>query len=154
LDLSSNQSFRVVNVHFDHSSKINRHGSAKLVSARISPWLVASEPVAVVGDFNALSWFKTIDILEQAGLELADRDGSTFHFNKGINLFPAIDHVLFSGFEQKGETLTLNKKYGGVWPSDHHPIRVELSLKSAGIQTAQTGGTETNCSSRDAESYC
>ena len=158
LDLSSNQTFRVVNVHFDHSSKINRHGAADLVSARIGPWLDSSEPVAVIGDFNAVSWFKTIDILKQAGLTLADRDGSTFHFNKGLNLFPAIDHVLFSGFRQQGETLTLNKRFHGIWPSDHHPIRVELNYDLPEILTAQTEdlNSTSECaeSSSSAETYC
>ncbi len=128
LNLSNNQSFRVVNVHFDHSSKINRHGAAGLVTERIQPWLEEKEPVIVLGDFNALSWFETMDILRDAGLHLADPEGSTFHFNRGLNLFPAIDHVLFSGFEQREETLRLNKKYDGVWPSDHYPIRVVLGF--------------------------
>lgn len=131
-DLATNQRFRVVNVHFDHSSKINRHGAAHLVSDRINPWLSEQEPVIVIGDFNALSWFKTIDILlEDDRLELADRAGSTFHFNKGLNLFPAIDHVIYSGFEQLGKTLRLNKKYEGVWPSDHYPIKVDLKFLEA-----------------------
>jgi endonuclease/exonuclease/phosphatase family metal-dependent hydrolase len=126
LNISTGKSIRVVNVHFDHSSKINRHGAAELVSERIGPWMDSSEPVIVLGDFNAVSWFKTIDILEDAGLTLADRDGPTFHFKRGLNLFPAIDHVLFSGFHQEGETIRLNKRYEGVWPSDHHPIKVSL----------------------------
>lgn len=158
LDLNSNRTFRVVNVHFDHSSKINRHGAATLVTERIQPWLESSEPVVVLGDFNAVSWFKTIDILKESGLALADRDGSTFHFNKGLNLFPAIDHVLFSGFQQKGDTLTLNKKYDGVWPSDHHPIRVDLSLNLSGEKDVQvtefSSNNECENQNTDTENYC
>lgn len=143
----NNQSFRVVNVHFDHSSKANRHGAAELVSERISPWIETGEPVIVLGDFNAASWFKTIKILREAGLNLAEPKGSTFHFNRGLNLFPAIDHVLFSGFEQREETLRLNKKYGGVWPSDHYPIRVKLNMppEEHSGQLAGNDGPGTGC---------
>lgn len=147
LDIATGQSIRVVNVHFDHSSKINRHGAAGLVSERIRPWIESSEPVIVLGDFNAVSWFKTIDILEDAGLTLADRDGPTFHFKRGLNLFPAIDHVLFYGFNQEGETLRLNKKYNGVWPSDHHPIRVGLNLQQFSGQ--ETLVSESECELQD-----
>ncbi len=128
-NLETEQSFRVVNVHFDHSSKVNRHNSAQLVANRIAPWLSAREAVIVLGDFNALTWFKPISILKSVGLEVADTNGSTFHFNRGLNLFPAIDHVLYSGFEENGKTLRLNKQYQGVWPSDHYPISVVLELQ-------------------------
>lgn len=158
LDLATNKTFRIVNVHFDHSSKVNRHGAARLVSERINPWLEASEPVVVLGDFNALSWFKTIDILEKSGLTLADGNASTFHFNKGLSLFPAIDHVLFSGFEQQGDTQTLDKKYDGVWPSDHYPIRVDLRPHFSEKQTAKNSGalSDKECQNQNTgtEKYC
>lgn len=156
IDFNSKQHFRVVNVHFDHSSKINRHGSAELVSQRIEPWLAAGEPVILLGDFNALSWFETIDILTDSGMQLANRNGSTFHFNKGLNLFPAIDHVLFYGFEQSGKTLRLAKKYDGVWPSDHYPISVELSPLAAELDNSESEESEALCTNAadSAEQRC
>jgi endonuclease/exonuclease/phosphatase family metal-dependent hydrolase len=142
-DLNSGQSFRVVNVHFDHSSKLNRHNSAQLVADRIEPWLNEQESVIVLGDFNALTWFKPINTLKSVGMEVADTEGSTFHFNRGLNLFPAIDHVLYSGFEEIGETLRLNKQYQGVWPSDHYPIKVALKFKEE-EPGFQVGGLQPN----------
>ncbi|MCB1740841.1 MAG: endonuclease/exonuclease/phosphatase family protein [Gammaproteobacteria bacterium] len=128
-DLRSGVRLVVFNVHFDHASSENRIRSARLVAARVEPILKAGRRVVVVGDLNAWSWFDTVQVLARLPLTLAPPAGSTYHFNLGLALMPAIDHVLYSrGLEQVGPTGVLNRRYDGVHPSDHHPIWVDLRV--------------------------
>ncbi|WP_330449438.1 endonuclease/exonuclease/phosphatase family protein [Paracoccus marcusii] len=85
---------RVVNVHLDFRSAENRLRSAALIADRLRPWLDAGEPVVLAGDLNAMAGSRTARILTDAGLILTPARGSSYHFNRGLNLFGAIDHVL------------------------------------------------------------
>ena len=80
----------------------------------------------ILGDFNAPKFFGAIMTLRDTGFTLARTTGSTFHFNQGINILPAIDHVLFSDGFFFRETGVMRKQYGGVWPADHYPVFVTL----------------------------
>ena len=93
----SGQVFRVVNVHFEYRSGSNRLLSAALVRDRIAPVIAGGTPVLLVGDINALHGSQTMARLEQAGLDFLPVEGATYHFNRGFNLFGAIDHIAHSG---------------------------------------------------------
>ena len=88
--------FHVFNVHFEYRSRSNRRLSAELVRDRIAPLIAAGEHVLLVGDVNDRAGSRPVTILEEAGLTFAPVAGSTFHFNRGINLFGAIDHLAAS----------------------------------------------------------
>jgi endonuclease/exonuclease/phosphatase family metal-dependent hydrolase len=126
-DIETGQAFYVYNLHLDHSSRGNRIRAAELVARRINSRKHESEPVIVAGDFNAPWFFRPVQIVaDGSGLEIANTTGSTFHLRRGINLIPAIDHVLASeGFELE-RTKVLRRRYEGAWPSDHYPVLVTI----------------------------
>lgn len=125
-DRLNERSFYVLNMHNDYSSRSNRIKTTELIVQRMQPWLENGTPIVVLGDFNAPGWFSEVGAIRDLGFTLAPSAGSTFHFNRGWHLFPAIDHLLFKGFQQLGNTERLSRQYDGVWPSDHHPVYIDL----------------------------
>ena len=126
-DRQSGAVFRVVNIHTDFASQSNRFKSVELVAARIGPWVEAGMPVLVVGDMNARLGSRTLGILEAAGVTFAPVEGATYHFNRGLNLFAAIDHVGWSGaVTLVGRPVVLRERFFGEWPTDHYPVVVDL----------------------------
>jgi len=124
--------FRVYNLHTEYSSMSNKQLSAALVAQRIARPM-ARMPVFVIGDFNALRGSKTLDILEDAGVTFWPVQGSTFHFNRGLNLFPAIDHIGgTSGITPVGETFSIRGRFDGEWATDHYPVVGDFTLQSGG----------------------
>ena len=125
--------FRLVNIHTDYSSRGNRRRSFELVAERIGPWVEAGENVLVVGDMNVRLGSDAIAIIEGAGVEFAPVSGATYHFNRGLNLFGAIDHVGWSGgFSMLGEPVVVRRRFSGEWPTDHYPVVVDLRLDGKG----------------------
>ncbi len=82
----------------------------------------------VVGDFNAPRFFRPVRIVAEAGLTVTETRGSTFHFNRGINIQPAIDHVLYSKEFEYRSTKVIRNRVEDKWPSDHYPLFVTLSI--------------------------
>lgn len=126
-DHETKNEFFVFNIHFEYKSMSNRGKSAALVAKRLSPLIEAKKAVVLLGDFNAPSFTPTMRKLRNIPLTLAPPTGATFHLNRGLNIIPAIDHVLFNqSFHQVGTTRLLRKRYKGVFPTDHYPVSVEL----------------------------
>ena len=131
-DLDSGAEFKVVNIHTDFGSLSNRVQSVELVAKRIAPWIDAGETVFAIGDLNARIGDKVVDILAETGLEFAPVDGATFHFNRGINLFGAIDHIAATGSASLAAgPYVLRQKYNGEWPTDHYPVVADYRLNTA-----------------------
>lgn len=121
--------FYIFNVHFEYKSRSNRRLSAQLVRDRIAPKVEGGARVILAGDLNALHGSRTMGLLEEAGLEFAHVEGSTYHFNRGINLFGAIDHIGVSpGLGFASEPLVLRERVDGQWPSDHYPVLVDIAV--------------------------
>ena len=121
--------FAVMNVHYEYSSGSNRMLSAELTARRIGPFLERDEPVILTGDLNARLGSPTTETLEAAGLRFLDVPGSTYHFDLGINLFGAIDHIAISpGMNAVSGPVTLQRKFAGDWPSDHYPVVADLTF--------------------------
>ncbi len=128
-DIESGQVFRVINLHTDFASRSNRIQSIELVADRIAPWMVDDETLFVIGDFNGRIGDRVVNILADQGLEFAPVKGSTFHFNRGINLFGAIDHIATSGDATRiGDPVVLRQKFAGEWPTDHYPVIADYRL--------------------------
>lgn len=122
--------FRVYNLHTEYRSASNRQLTAALVAERIEA-PAAQMPVFVIGDFNAISGSTTLGILEDAGVQFHSPWGSTFHFNRGLNLFPAIDHI--GGTDQiaaVGRAFSIRGKFEGEWPTDHYPVVGDFAFTS------------------------
>ena len=130
-DNDSGAIFRVVNLHTDYASKSNRVQSIELVAERIEPWIEDSETLFVIGDFNARIGDPVVDILADRGLEFAPVKGSTYHLNRGLNLFGAIDHIASIGdAELVGDPIVLRRKFNDEWPTDHYPVIADYRLGS------------------------
>lgn len=128
-DLQTGRALYVFNIHFEYKSMSNRGKSAQLVAKRLSPLVASDKAVVLLGDSNAPGFFPTMGKLKKIPLILAKPDGATFHFNRGWNLFPAIDHILHSAeFKQRGKTMRLRKRYEDGWPTDHYPVSVDLEF--------------------------
>ncbi|WP_424969815.1 endonuclease/exonuclease/phosphatase family protein [Dinoroseobacter sp. S76] len=128
-ELSSGEELRVVNVHFEFKSGSNRRLSAALVAERLAAPLAAGERVVLVGDLNARLGATTVEILEEAGWEFLPVEGATYHFNRGLNLFGAIDHIALAGpIAALGPPVVLRQQFEGEWPTDHYPLVADLDL--------------------------
>lgn len=128
-DRRGNRRFRVVNVHFEYSSRSNRLKSAALVRDRIKPWIDAGETVFLVGDINAIFGARTMEILEEAGVSFDRVPGATYHLNNGIHLFGAIDQLSRTdGVRLVRGPRVLQRQFDGEWPSDHHPVHADYIL--------------------------
>jgi endonuclease/exonuclease/phosphatase family metal-dependent hydrolase len=126
-DREAGRSLYVYNVHFDHRSLENRNKAAELVVERARAREHPEDAALVIGDTNSLWFFRSIRILEDAGFTLADPSGPTFHWNRGLDLLPAIDHLLVNDALRAGDAEVLRRKIDGVWPSDHYPVAFPVS---------------------------
>ena len=130
-DLKTGTSFHVVNVHFEYKSRSNRLKSAALVAERIQPLIAAGKNVILLGDTNARRGAATQNILSAAGVDFLPVAGSTYHFNKGLNFFGAIDHIgLSSVFQASSSPQVLRQKFEGEWPTDHYPVIADIIVKT------------------------
>lgn len=121
--------FRVYNLHTEYRSASNRQLTAALVAQRIQE-PAARMPVFVIGDFNAISGSTTLGILEDAGVDFHSPWGSSYHFNRGLNLFPAIDHLGGTAqIESAGRPFSVRGKFEGEWPTDHYPVVGDFRLR-------------------------
>lgn len=128
-DRLTQERFRIANIHTDFRSRSNRLKSVELVATRITPWLQAGETVYVVGDLNARLGSKTLEIISQTGVTFTPVTGATYHLNRGINLFGAIDHIGYAGDTAPlGAPVVLRQRFAGEWPTDHYPVIVDFQL--------------------------
>lgn len=122
--------FHVFNVHFEFSSRSNRHLSAALVRDRMAPVVARGGPVFLLGDLNDLAGSRTMAILQEAGVTFAPVRGATYHLNRGVNVLPAIDHIGAAGPARLvGGPVVLRQKFGGVWPTDHYPVQADYRME-------------------------
>ena len=125
----SGRSFRVYNLHFHFSNPVKRRHAARRVAAHMAATLQADVPVLTLGDTNALSGWRTVDILREAGVVMADPPGSSFHFNRGLHILGPIDRV---GHTPEVKVVNgpwaLRGQRAGDWPSDHYPVVADLRM--------------------------
>lgn len=128
-DAGTGEAFRVINIHTDFRSRTNRIRSVELVAERIAPWSEAGETLFIVGDLNARLGDKTVEVLQDAGVTFAPVEGSTYHLNRGLNLFGAIDHIGSIGPARlSGEPVVIRRRFDGEWPTDHYPVLADFII--------------------------
>lgn len=124
---TSGKMIHVTNVHLDAFSAGNRHRATALIVSRLRPVLDAGETAILVGDLNAIWLMGPVRQLRAAGLTFADIRGATYHFDRGLSLFGAIDHIAYSGADAVQGPYVLRRRFDGVWPSDHYPVAIDLT---------------------------
>ncbi len=132
-DRQGGSEIRVLNMHLDYASRENRRRSVDLVVGRIAPWIAAGERVVLAGDLNALAGSGLHRRLRAAGLRFVAVDGATYHLDRGLNLFGAIDHIGFAGpIAPVRPPVVFRDRLGPVWPSDHYPLIADFALQGGG----------------------
>ena len=121
------ETFRVINLHLDHSSAENRRRSIELVAGRVEDWIAEGRAVILAGDLNARLGSSLHERLERAGLSFLPVAGATYHFDIGLNLYGAIDHLAHSAqFAPAGAPMVMRERLGAKWPADHYPVVADL----------------------------
>lgn len=121
--------FYVLNVHLDFSSRENRTRSVELIVERVKPWVGGDELVFLTGDLNARLGSSLHKSIEATGFEFVPINGATYHFNRGLNLFGAIDHIAYTkGAVLAGNAIVLRERFGDTWPTDHYPVAADFYL--------------------------
>jgi endonuclease/exonuclease/phosphatase family metal-dependent hydrolase len=126
----SGKQFRVVNFHFDYSSGSNQRRSAMLIRDRTAPWIEAGERVFVIGDIND-DWDSVpAQVMGKAGVQFLPVEGSTYHWNRGLNLTSPVDHIGYSsGVRPVSGPVVVRRKFDGEWPTDHYPVLADFVLE-------------------------
>ena len=125
-DMEFDREIVVVNLHLDAFNRNIRLKSAAFLAERIPEISAGADGLIVAGDFNAPRNSRTIRQVREAGLSASGTKGSTFHFNRGLNILPGIDHVLTAGSLQAAGVRSYRERLEGVFPSDHYPVVAEL----------------------------
>lgn len=127
--------FYVFNTHWDHQSQTAREKSGLLIAERIKNRGAQSEPIIMLGDFNAGEKNPARVNLNTAGLRDSYRDISpdatdngTFHFFKGGKRGRKIDAVLVSKQWKITQAAIDHTNKKGRYPSDHFPVTATLRL--------------------------
>ena len=117
----------VTNVHTDAFRAENRTGAMDLVARRMAPVIASDDVTILAGDLNGTVGMYPVQRMQDAGLTFAGVTGSTYHFDRGLNLFGAIDHIAYRGARQRGKPVVLRRQFAGEWPTDHYPVLVDLA---------------------------
>ena len=135
-DRASGARFRVANAHLDHLVPASRTKTVKLLQERLGD-ADAEEPTILVGDFNSPAWAKPHRMLVRRSprfhdaLRLAEtkqpRYAGTYHHFKG-RAFLRVDWVLTRPALRVKRYTVVRDAPGGVLPSDHFPVCVDLPL--------------------------
>ncbi len=121
----------VANVHFDHRGERARLESARLLQRWTEQRAL---PLILLGDFNATETAPPLRALEAAGFR--DCYGEVHPDRSGEGTFNGfdsqgskrIDHILCTEGFALHSAIIDNGRIEGRFPSDHHPVLVELSL--------------------------
>ena len=129
-DRTIGRNLTVINLHL-HFREIGR----QMAGAQLGRQLAAAamdrgDDVIVLGDLNAGAFSRPVLHLRSGRLAHVPSEGASFHFNGGLDLYSAIDHIFFSpGLDPSGPAQFLRGHHAGVYPSDHYPIWADFELE-------------------------
>lgn len=115
----------IYNTHWDHRSQNSREMAAKLILQRISQRKHLSEPVVLMGDFNASTQNAAIKTLLESPLLVDACKQQVLTFNRwqaGLKPGLRIDHI-FTSPSLKNITVAVHDN-GNPPASDHHPVQL------------------------------
>lgn len=132
---TTGQDLNFLNTHFDHIGERARKESAALIS-RVVAGLSAEIPKILAGDLNAIPNFQgyeslTMQLRDAAVVTLTPATGGDMTFNGfGLDLKPGnkIDYLFVSPGQEVKSHKVITDRYDGLYPSDHFPVLMELTL--------------------------
>lgn len=129
------------NVHTDHIGVVSRLESAALISKKIAE-IAPDIPVVLSGDFNDDEGSDMYNRILESGMQdtkflAADTmDSGTYHGYSDFsekNRTKPIDFIFVNAYVSSVESYKVDlKKFNGIYPSDHHPVIVTLTLFNGG----------------------
>ncbi|MCT4558902.1 MAG: hypothetical protein N4A61_12700 [Pelagimonas sp.] len=121
--------FTVYNLHFHYHDPNKRLEAANRLAAHVRPLIAKGETVFVLGDTNSLDDWAALRVLRDAGLQMLQDKGATFHFNAGLGLFGGIDRIgAVPGARVLGGPWVISRRFQGQFPSDHYPVAADFAL--------------------------
>lgn len=135
-DLDANRPFWAVVTHLDHMGAAARREQAKI----IAHWVAQkTEPVVLMGDFNAVPGSPVHDLLgsRRTGLRDTwqalgrpeDQASMTHHGFAGIPQRGRLDWIMVSEQFRVCRATIVRDRFQAGYPSDHYPYMVELEWR-------------------------
>lgn len=130
---SNSTRFVVFNTHLDHISDEARIGGIGVILDKIKTF--GDLPSMIMGDFNAYEDSKTYKMateeFDDAKYLTSEPDKGSTYQNWGEKIdTPCIDYFMLSKGDFSVNTFhTIRTTFDGVYPSDHFPIYMELTIK-------------------------
>jgi endonuclease/exonuclease/phosphatase family metal-dependent hydrolase len=138
-ELKSGQSFYFLNTHFDHMGQQAQLQSALLLKAEVDK-LPKQSKVLLTGDFNVepdsapyLALSKTLNDSALVVQQKLSTDTGTFNgFGRdGTKPSQTIDFIFVSSNLQVTSYQVDNRRYNGLYPSDHEALVAVIDLKGS-----------------------
>lgn len=135
-DKKSKKEFLAMNLHFDHIGNVARVRSSELILKKIKELNPKNLPVTLSGDFNLTDDSKPIKILSQ-NMKDTFYHSETKHYGPvgtftafNVNEIPKerIDYIFTKGFTIRSHRHINDRRENLLYPSDHFPVIVNLSL--------------------------
>lgn len=131
--------FAHFNTHFDHAGTVARRESVPLLASRIAA-IAPDIPVVLTGDFNVTEGSEVYLRLLSCGLKntklMAEKydDCATYHdYNPFIPNTKPIDYIFVNGYcSSVKSSIVDSNAIDLIYPSDHFPVIVELTLFNGG----------------------
>ncbi len=129
------------NTHFDNIGTTAKAESVALISAKIAE-IAPDIPVVLTGDFNSREGSSNYENLLECGLKdtkyLAEKydDCATYHdYNPFVFNTKPIDYIFVNGYVSSVKSSRVDSRTVDlVYPSDHFPIIVEMTLFNGGAK--------------------
>ena len=130
-DRRNGRTLTLLNVHFHHRRRAPQDHAARLVAAFAAPLIARGEAVLLAGDLNVRLASPPVATMRAAGLRFLPTRETTYHFNRGVNVLGAIDHIAHGpDFTALGPPRIHRDRFDGLWPSDHYPVSAALAWTS------------------------
>lgn len=127
-DRRTGQRLTAINLHLHFSDHLRRQSGALGAIDIVETARARGDAVLVLGDFNEFADARALRLLQEEGLVLVPSSGASYHFNGGLHLYGAIDHVLHGeGLRAESEAQVYRAGQAGRYPSDHYPVWVDLA---------------------------
>ncbi|WP_330745183.1 endonuclease/exonuclease/phosphatase family protein [Chryseobacterium sp. CP-77] len=135
-DKKSKKEFLAMNLHFDHVGNVARVKSSELILKKIKELNPRNLPVTLSGDFNLTDDSEPIKILSQ-NMKDSFYHSETKHYGPvgsftafDVNTVPKdrIDYIFTQGFKIRSHRHINDRRENLLYPSDHFPVIVNLSL--------------------------
>ncbi len=138
-DKTTNFVYAHFNTHFDHVGVVAQNESVPLLASRIAK-IAPDMPVVLTGDFNSREGSEIYNKLVSCGLKdtklMAEKydDCATYHdYNPFVFNTKPIDYIFTNAYCSSVKTSIVDSSMIDlIYPSDHFPIIVELTLFNGG----------------------